>query len=126
MKKNFYIKHASQQVSDRCTVTFPDKFSQSFDNFNKIPKDIVSNNQQLLTPNTNISLVNHPHLDNPNYPYCWLAYRHTIFIICMPFFIPNTSSKTYQYNSVHSYKFVQVYQQQQSVRHHLRLLDPSQ
>ena len=69
MKKIFYIKHASQQVSDRCTVIFPDKFSQSFDNFNKIPKDIVSNNQQLLTPNTNISLVNHHHMDNPNYPY---------------------------------------------------------
>lgn len=68
MKKNFYIKHASQQVSGRCTVIFPDKFSQSFDNFNKISKDIVSNNQQLLTPNTN-TLVNHHHMDNPNYPY---------------------------------------------------------
>ena len=86
MKKNFYIKHASQQVSDKCTVIFPDRFSQSFDNFNKIHKDIVSNNQQLLTPNTNISLVNNPHMDNPNYPYYWLAYRHTIFIICMPVF----------------------------------------
>ena len=69
MKKNFYIKHTSQQVSGRCTVIFPDKFSQSFDNFNKISKDMMSNNQKLLTPNTNISLVNHHHMDNLNYPY---------------------------------------------------------